>query len=387
MATYSHSRLSTFEQCRLKFKYQYLDKLETEQEETVETFLGSLVHEALEKLYKDLRFEKRLAADELVAWFSEEWRKRWNPSTMRIAREEYAAENYRLMGERYLKEYYARYAPFDQGKTIGLETEEMLQLDDERSYHVRIDRLVDDGQGVYEIHDYKTGSLKTQEELETDRQLAMYAYWVHRSFPDARKVRLVWHFLAFDKEMAVEKEMTALEELKASVLELIREVELTTDFPPTRSALCNWCEYQPVCPLWKHKFETDALAPEEFKKEDGVRLVDEYAELKEREREIKERIERTQNDIYSYAGQHGVQAVYGSAQKLTVWSKGTVKLPGKNDLAYPALVRLTKEQGLYDNYSMLDTWKLADALAAGTVRIDGFIPRKETVRRLYAAKR
>lgn len=387
MATYSHSRLSTFEQCRLKFKYQYIDKLETVQEETVETFLGSLVHEALEKLYKDLKFEKRLSADELAAWFSEEWRKRWNPATMRIAREEYTEENYRRMGERYLKEYYERYAPFDQGKTIGLETEEMLGLDDERTYHVRIDRLVDKGLGVYEIHDYKTGSLKTQDELERDRQLAMYAYWVHRSFPDARRVRLVWHFLAFDKEMTVEKETIELEKLKQDVLELIHDVESTTEFPATRSALCGWCEYQPICPLWKHKLETDGLAPEEFKEEDGVRLVDEYTELKEKERALKEELEKVQDSIYSYAGQHGVQAVYGSSQKLTVWSKDAIRLPGKNDPSYGALVRLAKEQGLYDQYSMLDSWKLADALAAGKAKIEGFLPQKELVRRLYAAKR
>ena len=47
---YSHSRLSTFEQCPYKYKLKYLDKIETDVPDTIETYLGSRVHETLEKL-------------------------------------------------------------------------------------------------------------------------------------------------------------------------------------------------------------------------------------------------------------------------------------------------------------------------------------------------
>ena len=67
-ALYSHSRLSTFEQCPLKFKFAYIDKIETEIEETIEAFLGSRVHEALEKLYKDLKFQKLNTLKELLGF-------------------------------------------------------------------------------------------------------------------------------------------------------------------------------------------------------------------------------------------------------------------------------------------------------------------------------
>ena len=40
MVIYSHSRLSTFEQCKLKFKFRYIDKLTPEIENTIEGFLG-----------------------------------------------------------------------------------------------------------------------------------------------------------------------------------------------------------------------------------------------------------------------------------------------------------------------------------------------------------
>jgi len=51
MLLYSHSRLSSFEQCPQKFKLKYIDKAEVEVEETIERFLGSRVHDALEKRY------------------------------------------------------------------------------------------------------------------------------------------------------------------------------------------------------------------------------------------------------------------------------------------------------------------------------------------------
>lgn len=388
MPTYSHSRLTTFETCRLQYKFHYIDRLPVEQEDTVETFLGSLVHEALEKLYKDLKFEKRNSLDDLLDWFRTEWTKRWNPDTITIVRTEYGEDEYRKMGERYLRDYYNRYSPFDAGRTIGLETTDMLPLDEERQYHVRIDRLVDAGDGIYEIHDYKTNTtLKTQSELEEDRQLAMYALWVHETYPDAKRVRLIWHFLAFDKELVVEKELTTLASLKEQVLALIHEVEDARDFPPRKSALCDWCAYQRHCPLWKHKFVVDALPPEEFSREDGVQLVDAYARLKVEERRVQAELEEVQERIYAYAEQHDIAAIYGSTQRATIWQKEVVKVPGKQDPRRGAFEALVKQNDLWDSYAMLDAWRLEKDLADGRVTIVGWAPRSERVRRLYLAKR
>ncbi len=387
MSTYSHSRISTFEQCRLRFKLQYLDKVPVEQEDTVETFLGSLVHEALEKLYKDLQFAKKLSLDELLAWFRAEWARRWQDS-IAIVREEYTPENYRAMGERYLTDYYRRHEPFDQGRTLGLETQELLPLDDTHHYHIRIDRLVDAGNGVYEVHDYKTSlTLKTPQELAEDRQLAMYALWVYTTFPDATLVRLVWHYLAFDKDLVVEKQRDELEQVREAVLARIADIEAAQDYPPTRSALCAWCPYQQHCPLWKHLFATAELPPEEFRREDGVRLVDEYVRLKEEERILKEKLAEVQEQLFRYAEQHGVSVVYGATQKATIWRRRVVKVPGKNDEGRAAFEQLVRENGLWNDYSMLDAWRLEKDLAAGNVTIVGWEPRETEVKRIYLSRR
>lgn len=65
MSTYSYSRLSLFENCPLAYRYKYLDKVEMEPE-TIEAFMGKRVHEALEKLYRDLKHSKVNALEDLI---------------------------------------------------------------------------------------------------------------------------------------------------------------------------------------------------------------------------------------------------------------------------------------------------------------------------------
>jgi len=84
MTVYSHSRLSCYEQCPAKFKLQYIDKVETEVEQSVEAFLGSQVHETLEKLYRDLSYQKMNSLDELLCFFRDDWKKNWSDDIVRI---------------------------------------------------------------------------------------------------------------------------------------------------------------------------------------------------------------------------------------------------------------------------------------------------------------
>jgi len=75
MTVYSHSRLSCYEQCPQKYKFKYVDKVETEVEETIETLLGVCVHKTLEKLYRDLMHQKMNSLDDLLSFLKKEWNK------------------------------------------------------------------------------------------------------------------------------------------------------------------------------------------------------------------------------------------------------------------------------------------------------------------------
>ena len=129
MTAYSHSKIGTFLQCKQKYKFQYVDKIKSDIE-TIEIFLGKRVHETLEKLYKDLQFEKVNTKEELLAHFEANWGNNWHDKVI-IVKEEYSTDNYKAMGKRFISEYYDHYKPFNSLKTIGLETQDLMPLNNE----------------------------------------------------------------------------------------------------------------------------------------------------------------------------------------------------------------------------------------------------------------
>jgi putative RecB family exonuclease len=368
MPSFSHSKISAFEGCKLRYKFQYIDKVKVEAEDTIETYLGSMVHEALEKLYRDKRFEKLMTLEELLVYFNKRWEENWKDSII-IVKKDYTADNYRKMGERQLTDYYNRHKPFEQGRIIGLETQDFLPLDEQGRYkfHIRIDRLMDMGDGLYEVHDYKTGSsLSKQEELDKDRQLAMYSQWVRQNFKDFKKVRLVWHFLAFDKEMDSYRTKEELEELRKRVLSQIAEIESTEDFPATVTWLCDWCLYKPICPMKKHEVELEEKPENEYLNDPGLKLADAYAELKEKvdayRKETEAELEKIKEALIAFCKREGVQVVQGSEKKVSVKTQETIKLPGKNTKERADLIDTLKKLGRLEEVSNLDTYALTKIL-------------------------
>jgi putative RecB family exonuclease len=368
MPSFSHSRIGTFETCRLQYRYRYIDRVKVEVEDTVEAFLGSMVHETLEALYSHVRFSKIMTLEELLEDFDIRWRQRWKDS-IRIVREDYSADNYRRMGEGYLRKYYARYYPFDDGRIIGLETQNYLSLDDEgkHKFHIRIDRLMDMGEGLYEVHDYKTNmSLPSQEDLDGDRQLAMYSLWVRRQFKDFKRVRLVWHFLAFDKEMESFRTADELENLRRQVLAKIQEIEKEESYPPRESALCGWCLYRDICPLWKHEAAVEALPEAERNRDSGVGLVDEYVRVKEQfdrqQREGKEALENLKEAVIDFCRREGVRAIAGSEYRISITEAEKVGFPAKNSPERRDLMEILHRAGRLDEVVDLDTSALSRIL-------------------------
>lgn len=368
MPSFSHSKIGTFEACKLQYKFAYIDKVKVEAEDTIETYLGIRVHEALEKLYRDLRFEKRMSLEELLAYYNTLWEENWKDSVI-IVKKDYTVDNYRKTGERMLTDYYNKHKPFDRGRIIGLETQNFLSLDEQSRYkfHIRIDRLMDMGDGLYEVHDYKTGSsLSTQEDLDNDRQLAMYSQWVRQNFKDFKQVRLVWHFLAFDKEMDSFRTKDELESLRKEVLGQIREIEATDDFPANVSRLCDWCLYRTICPMWKHEVELVHKPENEYLSDPGLKLVDAYVELKEKidayRKDAEEELEKIREALIAFCEREKMQVVAGTENKITVKIIDAIKLPGKNTKERSELIEMLKKLGRLEEVSDLNSYALTKVL-------------------------
>jgi len=237
---------------------------------------------------------------------------------------------------------------------IGLETQDRLTLPDGNQYHVRIDKLGCAGDTYY-ICDYKTNSrMKDQSEADSDRQLAMYSIWVKDKFKDASKVVLLWHMLAFDKEVTSLRSDSELKCLQSEVVSRIKEIESCSDFPTSVSALCDYCVFKGICPSFKHSVELEEKSSEEFKGDDGVKLVDEYASLMDSERSLLKRKSELQTSLVSFAASKGVDVVYGSSSKASVKEYSKVVYPVDKE----GFVELLKSKGVYDSVSMVSYPKL-----------------------------
>lgn len=366
MPIYSHSQLSTYEQCPLKYKLNYRDKIKRDIE-GVEAFLGSRVHDTLKKCYDDARLTKVNSLNDLFSYYDNIWQKNWHDSIV-ITKKDLTQEHYQALGKRMIETYYQRYTPFDSDMTIQTEMRLNFTLDDENKYRLTgyIDRLSRTTNGIYQIHDYKTSAhLPSQEDADNDRQLGLYQIGVRKKWPDINNIKLIWHYVAFDRELISSRSDEAISKLVLETTRLIDEIDSATDFPPKESGLCDWCEYPDLCPVRKHFYTVETLPMNEYLSEPGVVLVNKYAELKEKASEIEEELGKVKEAIFDYARREQVEMIKGSDRKVRVKFDEKLKFPGKNEAERQELEETIKSSGKWMEVSQLDTTVITRIVESG----------------------
>jgi putative RecB family exonuclease len=219
------------------------------------------------------------------------------------------------------------------------------------------------GPGIYEVHDYKTGStLPSEADLLNDRQLPLYQMGVQRKFPDARDVRLVWHYLAFNQELRSARSPGALESLKSRTVDLIRKIEATREFPPTESALCRWCDYQDICPLWTHRLKVAPLPENEFLKDSSVQLVDRLADLESRKNAAEKDLAKVREAILAALEKERATVLAGTHHEVRLTEEESRRFPEPGETGRRGLEMVLKELGHYERLASLDADSLARAL-------------------------
>ncbi len=239
---YSHSRLWLYESCPEFYKLRYIDKKVPSMQTHISLFLGTVVHEALEWLYHQVKYHS-IEIDEVIEYFTERWTKQFGENIRIENGDEIDAYN---KGVRFLTDYYTKNKPFKQN-VLAVEHKVLFSIDDAGEYKIQgyIDRLDVAEDGTYEVHDYKTNqSMKKREDFAKDRQLALYDIGLREQFGKDIKVKLIWHFLNFNQDIVSERTPYELEKLKQDTLELIKKIESTTDWPSCNGRYCDWCNYK-----------------------------------------------------------------------------------------------------------------------------------------------
>ena len=362
MPLYSNSRLAAYENCPQQYKLRYIDKVELPEgaQEGIEAFLGSRVHETLEKLYKELILTKLNSLEELLGYYKDLWDKNWHENVF-INKQEFTADHYRNTGRNAIESYYKRHYPFNQTKTLATEYRLAFKLD---NYTIRgvVDRLSYSGKGVYEIHDYKTSrSLPSQKEKDKDRQLALYQIGIKEKFRDAKDIQLIWHYLIFDKEFTSTRSDAQLKDLRKEVVSLIKTIEKDKKFEPEESNLCDWCEYPEYCPAKKHEIKVQNLPPNKYLKEKGVSLVNKYASIKAKIKDIRDQEAKLQLELdlieeaaIEYARREEITNITGSDFALRIIEGTEFVFPRSGEEGREELEQYIKKAGIWAKVSGLN---------------------------------
>ena len=401
MRIHSHSSLGSFENCPRQYWYQYIGKPPVERVDTIEAFLGTCVHETLETLYR-LRLRGRvLSQEEALDAFESAWAKGWS-DTIRIVSEELKAGDYKRAGREALAFYHRRHAPFDQATTLRLEAKVTFDLDprwslppasigggddggrlearvrgDDSRYRMQgyVDRIARRGDGTYEIHDYKTSShLPTQAEADEDRQLALYQIGLEGMWKDVEAVDLIWHYVRFDTDLVSHRAPEQLQSVREACITVIDDIESRgreeEHFQTNPSALCPWCDFRAICPATRHEYATAALTPEKAKEDDGVQLVDRWAETVEQRKALEAEVKQLkdleaelQSRVEEFAMKEGLEAVVGSAYRAEIQKLSGFEFPRTGSELRPAFDAVLKETGLWDQVAAPMHAKLASLLS------------------------
>ena len=301
----SYSALDTFLTCPRKYKYQIIDKIKTPKSK--EQFFGTLLHNTMKFIHTPGILSPTL--EQALDFYS----KNWNSDIFSDETEERAAF---AQGISMLQDYYKKNDP-SKFNIVDLESRFQIEiLDKKEKYTVTgiIDRI-DKTEDGFEIIDYKTSrKLPSQEKVDNDFQLSLYLAAFLKRYPketvNIEKIKVSLYYLKHGVKLSSFRTLEQLKQSEALVIDLINQIK-NSEFEPVISGLCDWCGYQNICPMWKHKFKE-----KEPKDIDTAKIIEEYISLKDEIKSKSDRLAQLQETLSVYMDQENIDQVFSNAGRI-----------------------------------------------------------------------
>jgi putative RecB family exonuclease len=249
----SPSRLSDFKQCPAKFFYASILKLP--RPATVATTVGTLAHEAFERVFDhpaDQRTPEVAISYILPCW--EKLSQRDEYQGLLEFKDEILNKAQDSVRSWFLVERPHNFEP-DKRETrlvASINGSEILGIID------RVDRLdTESGTKVY-ISDYKTGKpVSPDDRFLDDKFFAMRVYallWNILNKEVPHELRLIYvNGASRDSVRKLRVDERVLKRAEAEVKAITKEMkkcEKDSAWPCKKQVLCQWCEFQSMCPVW-----------------------------------------------------------------------------------------------------------------------------------------
>lgn len=243
----SVSKAKTYEQCTLKFYYQYLLKLKTELKDY--NAIGSLVHLVLELLFK-----RWIASDykrDLKELLIEVW------GSCRKTKEWKDAETFDVvdLAKYYVLEYYKAYISREDktSKPICCEPRFYLPLEIGKDLKVSvvgyIDRIDQVDYKTLSLLDYKTTSkVQYLDNFQLGVYVAACLYGPYKGYNINAGYVLLKHDMKLKKmKKPNENYGKEIKKMVKTAKKMDKTVHFDREYPPTFSRLCDYCDFKDRC--------------------------------------------------------------------------------------------------------------------------------------------
>ena len=247
---YSYSKISTYKQCKFKFKLKYLDK-NFLYSANVATDFGGLVHTIEEEIALAIQANQPINYVALKNKFIIESRKIALKYPVEFFTKDKSGRTYQEKVYLYLESAIYRLENFMLAhpnlKIIGIEQHFEYNYDNVHSFNGSIDRaFMDINTNEIIIQDIKTWSVEAQSsELKAPLQFAIYTMAAQNLWGvSSDKIRCEYDLpLCNITQPALSDNI--VEEGRVTLDKLFKGIN-SNDFKPTITALCHWCEYNPL---------------------------------------------------------------------------------------------------------------------------------------------
>jgi len=224
---YSFSKISTYNSCPRKFKYQYIDKI-GKYEDSPALIKGRTIHYLIE----NSTVSPEEYSDEMKQNIVE------YPETLEIKKnfEESA------LGRKYLVDIdKPPVQEFKLGLSLNLESKEY----DKSSLFNGIVDYICVKSGVLYICDFKSGRYKEERYMDYS-QLLYYAIYFFVKY-NIQKINISYIYVEHNLENKLELDIKYLDNYKMDLLNNIKNIEEDREFLENKTKLCDYCGFQEIC--------------------------------------------------------------------------------------------------------------------------------------------